>query len=79
VIISARPIGQRSFTNNESVRGIAVGSKGDYENLNQFLSDKNVSLAPLVDRVFSFDESAAAFDYLYSGSHTGKVIIKVQD
>ncbi|KAL6915616.1 hypothetical protein ACHAPO_008049 [Fusarium lateritium] len=61
------------------IKGIAVGSKDDYESLNQFLSEKNVSLTPLVDRVFSFDESAAAFDYLYSGSHVGKVVIKVQD
>lgn len=47
--------------------------------LNQFLAEKKVSLAPLVDRVFTFDESPAAFDYLYSGNHVGKVIIKVQD
>jgi threonine dehydrogenase-like Zn-dependent dehydrogenase len=60
-------------------RGIGVGSKEDYADLNRFLAEKEVSLAPLVDRVFRFDESPAAFDYLYSGSHVGKVIIKVQD
>jgi threonine dehydrogenase-like Zn-dependent dehydrogenase len=56
-----------------------VGSKEDFVDLNRFLEEKKVSLAPLVDRVFTFDESPAAFDYLYSGSHVGKVIIKVQD
>ncbi len=56
-----------------------MGSKEDYVDLNRFLAEKKVSLAPLVDRVFMFDESPAAFDYLYSGSHVGKVIIKVQD
>ncbi|KAH7625703.1 chaperonin 10-like protein [Sordaria sp. MPI-SDFR-AT-0083] len=60
------------------LKGIAVGSKQDYVSLIQFLVDKKVSLAPLVDRVFAFDESPAAFDYLYSGSHVGKVIIKMQ-
>ncbi|KAK4663980.1 putative secondary metabolism biosynthetic enzyme [Podospora pseudopauciseta] len=61
------------------LKGIGVGSKQDFVELNQFLAEKKVSLAPLVDRVFTFDESPAAFDYLYSGSHVGKVIIKVQD
>jgi len=61
------------------LRGIAVGSKEDFVDLNRFLAEKKVSLAPLIDRVFTFDESPAAFDYLYSGSHVGKVIIKVQD
>lgn len=56
-----------------------MGSKEDFEELNRFLEEKKVSLAPLIDRVFTFDESPAAFNYLYSGSHVGKVVIKVQD
>ncbi|KAF4944692.1 hypothetical protein FGADI_12514 [Fusarium gaditjirri] len=59
------------------IKGIATGSKEDYVSLNKFLEEKKVSLAPLVDRVFSFEESPAAFDYLYSGKHVGKVIIKI--
>ncbi|KAK4235179.1 hypothetical protein C8A03DRAFT_18046 [Achaetomium macrosporum] len=62
-----------------TLKGILGGSKQDYVNLNRFLEEKKVSLAPLVDRVFAFDEAPAAFDYLYSGSHVGKVVIKVQD
>ncbi|KAL2255262.1 hypothetical protein VTK26DRAFT_3733 [Humicola hyalothermophila] len=64
---------------NASLKGIGVSSKEEYVELNRFLAEKKVSLAPLVDKVFSFDESPAAFDYLYSGSHVGKVIIKIQD
>ncbi|PCD30388.1 hypothetical protein AU210_010070 [Fusarium oxysporum f. sp. radicis-cucumerinum] len=59
------------------IKGIATGSKEDYLSLNKFLEEKKVSLAPLVDRVFSFEESPAAFDYLYSGKHVGKVVIKI--
>ncbi|PNP79498.1 hypothetical protein FNYG_07114 [Fusarium nygamai] len=59
------------------IKGIATGSKDDYLSLNKFLEEKKVSLAPLVDRIFSFEESPAAFDYLYSGKHVGKVVIKI--
>ncbi|KAK4238553.1 chaperonin 10-like protein [Achaetomium macrosporum] len=64
---------------NAALKGITVSSKEEYIELNRFLAEKKVSLAPFVDRVFSFDESPAAFDYMYSGRHVGKVIIKVQD
>ncbi|KAL2181510.1 chaperonin 10-like protein [Thermothelomyces heterothallicus CBS 202.75] len=67
------------ITKFAKLKGIRVGSKQDFTHLNRFLEEKQVSLAPLIDRVFPFDESPAAFDYLYSGSHVGKVIIKVRD
>jgi NADPH:quinone reductase-like Zn-dependent oxidoreductase len=54
-----------------------VGSKVDYQQLNEFLEQKKVSLAPIIDRVFPFQESKAAFDYLLSGKHVGKVIIQM--
>lgn len=58
-------------------RGIAVGSKIDYERMNQFLSERKVSLKTVIDKVFSFEQSPEAFDYLYSGKHVGKVVIKL--
>lgn len=59
-------------------RGISVGSKIDQKNLCDFLSEKEVSLKPLLDeKVFSFEESQDAFDYLYAAKHTGKVIIRM--
>jgi threonine dehydrogenase-like Zn-dependent dehydrogenase len=57
-------------------RGIAVGSKLDFEEMNRFLEERKVSFSPIIDRVFPFQESKAAFDYMYSGKHTGKVVIK---
>ncbi|KAI9172647.1 Zinc-type alcohol dehydrogenase [Paramyrothecium foliicola] len=59
------------------LKGIGVGSKVDFQDLCQFLEEKKVSLSPIIDRVFSFDESEEAFKYLYSGSHVGKVVIKI--
>lgn len=59
-------------------RGISVGSKIDQQNLCDFLTEKEVGLKPLLDEaVFSFEESQAAFDYLYAAKHTGKVVIRM--
>ncbi|KAF2732418.1 NAD(P)-binding protein [Polyplosphaeria fusca] len=59
------------------LQGVLAGSRKDFENLNKFLEEKKVRLDPILDRVFSFEESAAAFQYLDSGSHVGKVVIKM--
>jgi NADPH:quinone reductase-like Zn-dependent oxidoreductase len=34
-------------------------------------------LKPVIDRTFSFEEAPAAFTYLESGSHFGKVVIRL--
>lgn len=60
------------------LQGITVGSREDFVELNRFFEDNKVSLASLVDeRVFSFDEAEAAFDYLWSGKHVGKVVVRL--
>jgi len=58
-------------------RGIGVGSRLDFEELNKFLEEKNVRLDKVIDRVYSFDDAPAAFERLISGAHTGKVVIKL--
>ncbi|KAF7178175.1 hypothetical protein CNMCM7691_006847 [Aspergillus felis] len=60
------------------IRGIAVGSKIDQQNLCDFLAERKISLRPLLnDTIFSFEDSQAAFDHLYAARHMGKVVIKV--
>jgi NADPH:quinone reductase-like Zn-dependent oxidoreductase len=34
-------------------------------------------LRPVIDRVFGFDQAAAAVEYLASGSHLSKVVIEL--
>lgn len=58
-------------------RGIFVGTRDDQQDLCAFLKARKVSLKPLVDKIFSFEKSADAFNYLYSGVHTGKVVITI--
>jgi NADPH:quinone reductase-like Zn-dependent oxidoreductase len=45
--------------------------------VSRFLDEKKVDLKPLVDKVFAFDDAVAAFDYLESGAHFGKVVLKM--
>jgi NADPH:quinone reductase-like Zn-dependent oxidoreductase len=55
---------------------IYVGSRADFEAMNEFIARHK--LKPVIDRVFEFEESAAAFEYLESGSHFGKVAIRLK-
>ena len=57
-----------------SVRGIMVGSRQHFEEL---VAAVNVNaIEPVIDRRFAFEEAAAAFAYLKSASHIGKVVIE---
>jgi NADPH:quinone reductase-like Zn-dependent oxidoreductase len=35
------------------------------------------SLAPVVDRVFNFEQSGEAFDYMEQRAHFGKIVVRV--
>jgi NADPH:quinone reductase-like Zn-dependent oxidoreductase len=63
------------FHKGITVRGIYVGSRKMFEELNQALTASHIH--PIVDRVFAFDEVRGAFEYLASGAHMGKVVIRV--
>lgn len=58
-----------------SMTAIYVGSREDFEAMNAFVAQHK--LRPVIDRTFSFEEAPAAFEYLRSGSHFGKVVIRL--
>jgi NADPH:quinone reductase-like Zn-dependent oxidoreductase len=60
-----------------TVRGIYVGSRADFAAMNAFIAKHR--LKPIIDKTFEFEQAPAAFEYLESGSHFGKVVIKVAD
>jgi NADPH:quinone reductase-like Zn-dependent oxidoreductase len=60
---------------NASVTGITVGSRADFEAMNAFIATHRIE--PVIDRVFGFAEAAAAYEYMDSGSHFGKIVIRV--
>ena len=57
------------------VRGVYVGSRAMFEAMNRAIALHQTK--PVVDRVFSFAEAPAAYQYQQSGKHFGKVIISV--
>ena len=57
------------------VGGIMVGSRETFETMNRTISLHQ--LRPVVDRVFSMAEAKEAFRYMESGSHFGKICIRM--
>jgi NADPH:quinone reductase-like Zn-dependent oxidoreductase len=57
------------------VRGIRVGSSDMFEAMNRALILHKTK--PVIDRTFDFHDAAAAYQYLQSGKHFGKVVISI--
>lgn len=60
---------------NIRVQGIFVGSREMFEAMNRAIT--LAKLKPVVDRVFPFQDAVAAYQYMESGAHFGKVGIRV--
>lgn len=57
------------------LQGVFVGSREMFVAMNKLLAEKQIR--PVIDRVFPLAEAQAAFRHLESGSHFGKVVLKV--
>ncbi|AGA28886.1 zinc-dependent alcohol dehydrogenase family protein [Singulisphaera acidiphila] len=69
--INTLPILMRAI----EVRGIFVGSRAMFEAMNRALDAHE--LRPVIDRVFPFQETPAAFRHMESAAHFGKIVIRV--
>jgi NADPH:quinone reductase-like Zn-dependent oxidoreductase len=58
-----------------NVQGISVGSTQMFEAMNRAITAGR--LKPVIDKVFGFDDTPAAFKYLQSAQHFGKIVIKL--
>jgi NADPH:quinone reductase-like Zn-dependent oxidoreductase len=63
------------FMKGVRVQGILVGSRIMFEAMNRAITVGQ--LHPVIDRVFEFQDAIAALKHLESGSHFGKVVIRV--
>lgn len=70
--INPIPILMKALT----VRGIQVGSRRMFEQMNAFLARHPIR--PVIDRVFPFAQATAAYQHQMSGQHFGKVVIEVE-
>ncbi|MAQ21213.1 MAG: NAD(P)-dependent alcohol dehydrogenase, partial [Gammaproteobacteria bacterium] len=62
-----------SLPRGTSMTNIAVGSRDDFIAMNEFFTEHE--LRPVIDRVFSFEEAPAAYEYMDSSAHLGKIVI----
>ena len=69
--IDPMPILMRSIR----LQGIFVGSRAMFERMNRAIEMHNIK--PVIGRVFPFEETPAALAYMESGSHFGKIVIRV--
>ncbi|KAG0652472.1 Zinc-type alcohol dehydrogenase [Hyphodiscus hymeniophilus] len=59
------------------IQGIQVGTKSDLMTFCDFLEATKLNLTPIIDRVFDFDDTTKALQYLTSGNIFGKVVIRI--
>lgn len=57
------------------VRGVVVGSREQLQDMLECFDAKTIR--PVIDRIFGFDMARAAYEHLWSSTHTGKVVIRV--
>jgi len=60
---------------NVRLQGVLVGSRETFQSMNKALALHQVR--PVIDRVFPLEEARAAFEHLASGTHFGKVVIRL--
>lgn len=63
----------------DKARGIAMGTKKDFEEMNRYLEEKKVHFKSiLADEPFAFADAEKAYARLESGKFTGKIVIKTE-
>jgi NADPH:quinone reductase-like Zn-dependent oxidoreductase len=60
---------------NASATGITVGSRTEFDEMLVFMTQHRIE--PVIDRTFEFFNAEAAYEYMDTGSHFGKIVIKI--
>ena len=63
------------FMRSVRLKGIFVGSRCMFEEMNRAI--ELAKLRPVIDRTFEFDEAREALRYMESGSHFGKIVVRI--
>jgi len=65
---------QMILAKRANVHGIQVGSREMFEAMNRAISQ--AKLKPIIDRQFEFGDARAAYDYIASRTHFGKIVVR---
>jgi NADPH:quinone reductase-like Zn-dependent oxidoreductase len=57
------------------LQGIYTGPRSMFEDMNKAISVNQ--MRPVIDRVFEFDAASEALKYVESGSHFGKIVVRI--
>ncbi len=60
---------------NCSLRGVVVGSREQFEDM--LACSAANSIRRVINRVVEFEQTKQAYEYLWSSSHVGKVVIQI--
>jgi NADPH:quinone reductase-like Zn-dependent oxidoreductase len=60
---------------NGTASGIYVGSRENFEAMNEFIARHKVK--PVIDKVFGFEDAPAAYALMESGNFFGKIVIRM--
>ena len=63
------------FMKGIRMQGIFIGSRAMFEEMNAKIEETQAT--PVIDRTFGFDEAAEALRYMESGSHFGKIVVRI--
>ncbi len=59
------------------LQGVLVGHRESFEALNRAFDAAKTK--PVIDKVFPFSEARAALEYMASGAHLGKIVVRVDE
>jgi NADPH:quinone reductase-like Zn-dependent oxidoreductase len=57
-----------------TIQGIYVGSRDMFETMNRAIEVNRIK--PVIDKIFDFTDARAAYEYLQSAAHFGKMVIR---
>ena len=60
---------------NATASGVYVGSREDFEAMNEFVSEHRIR--PHIDRVFEFENAPEAYGYMGESGFMGKIVIRI--
>ncbi len=63
------------FMKGIRVQGIFIGSRRMFEEMNAEIAASRIK--PVIDRTFEFSDACEALKYMESGSHFGKIVVKI--